>query len=635
MKNLLLEKKSAVRLLLMMLLFVVIFLLFSLRNLDPVTYPSLYAEDGTWIGDLLTKGFHETAFGTRVFPIVGFIIFLQIADWIVNFFLGGNLYYLPLVLFVLSNLFSAGMVCVAISVFRDRLPFWGIASIVISILLLPVGNDANEIYGRILNLGFMFPYLQTLLLLPLFFPRRRRLGVAFGLVFSLISGLTFPVGIGVAGFACGLLLLRFVRRRHRGDLVAALLVGLTALVPLLTLTGQTFSDSGGASMPLKPEAWLEFAVARAFLYPLIFWFYRALSDVWVLSLLAAAIFAVTTHLWRTRSSSALPAASKGYPLYLFWGATFINLAAMLVMRSGLSSIFDSYTSTFPDRYFTGLNLLFFTSVVMTACRSKGGQVIGVMLAVPFVATAGERFELAKPSMHWHSVPTWTKSICKTAKSNGKRTYIQIAPEGFSIKIPKEELTSTLLDRCNQVGSRAYSDIPLLSSAVPDNVDAPPSLTAIRYEGRVVSRTTQDGTREDGWFYVTEGRRRWILDGGWLKKQGLEPTDIMRISAAELADIPEDPSPITTATAAIAPSSDVFNPADRYDGKVVTRAPLDGSRQDGWFYVKNGKRRWIADGEWLTSIGLEPKDIQRISAEDLSAIPEDPQALEVSTRKVDR
>lgn len=629
MKSPLTKNKNALRLIGMTLLFIAAFTLFCLRNLDPITYPSLYAEDGTWFGDLLTRGFYDTAFDTRVFPIVGFIIFLQIASWVIDVFLGGNLYYLPLVLFVLSNMFSAGMVLVAVRVFRGHLPFWGVAAIVLSIALLPVGGDANEIYGRILNLGFMFPYLQTLLLLPLFLPgSRRRVGIAIGLVFSLISGLTFPVGIGVAGVACGLLLLRFMHERRRGDLVAAMLVGLTALLPLLMLTSQTFSDTGAASMPVKVEAWVEFAMARSLLYPIVFWFYSSLTDASVLLIVVAVVVAVAAQLWRTRRSAELPAVSAGYPLYLFWGATLVNLAAMLVMRSGLSAIFDGYSSTFPDRYFTGLNLLFFTSLVLTACRSRWGQAVAAALAVPLLATSAGRFELNSPSMHWHSVPTWTKSICETAMRDGPRAFIPFAPEGFSTEVPKEELTAALLARCAATETRAYADLPLISAVVSDDLDRPPSAAAIRYEGQVVRRPAQSGGKDDGWFYVSEGKRRWILDGKWLETQGLTTADVVQISAAELATIAENPSPITADTGPIATNGGATRTADLYDGQIVRRAPLDGSRQDGWFYGKNGKRRWIADGAWLKEAGLEAKDVQAIPAETLSAIPEDPEPLGV-------
>ena len=128
--------------------------------------------------------------------------------------------------------------------------------------------------------------------------------------------------------------------------------------------------------------------------------------------------------------------------------------------------------------------------------------------------------------------------------------------------------------------------------------------------------------------MSEGKRRWILDGKWLETQGLTTADVVQISAAELATIAENPSPITADTGPIATNGGATRTADLYDGQIVRRAPLDGSRQDGWFYVKNGKRRWIADGAWLKEAGLEAKDVQAIPAETLSAIPEDPEPLGV-------
>lgn len=629
MNNLRMSKKDRRWPLTVGLLFIVAFLLFSLRNLDPITYPSVYAEDGLWVGDLLSKGFYETGFNSRVFPVVGFIIFYQIAIWFTDFFLRGNLYYLPLIIFLISNLFSASIVAIAVGILRNRLPVWGIAAIVVSILLLPVGTDTNEIYGRILNLGFMFPYLQALLLLPLFFPKRHWLIIVPSLTFSLLSGLTFPVGIGVAGIASTLLILKFLQQQNRRDLIAAVLVGFTALLPLLTLTGQTFSDPGAATMPLKVEAWIEFSVARTILYPLVFWFYGSLNDTGVLILLTLVVIGLITQLWRTKKINSLPIATTGYPLYFFWSVTLLNLVAMLGMRSGLSSIFNNYESTFPDRYFTGLNLLFFTSMLLTACRSKSGQAVAIIITLPLLITAAARFELIKPMMHWHSVPSWTESICK-AKSNGPKTYVQIAPEGFSSQLPTRMLTQSLFERCAQLTTPAYSDLPWLAVLMEDSLGKPRSGESIRYEGKIVRRAPQNAGKEDGWFYVSGGKRRWILDSAWLKKQGLNVQDILEINASELAKIEEDDRPITSETGAIPlSSSSTINPAQLYDGQVLRRAPLDGSRQDGWFYVKDGKRRWIADGEWLKTIGLQPRDIRAVPADTLKAIPEDPTPLGIS------
>ena len=67
-------------------------------------------------------------------------------------------------------------------------------------------------------------------------------------------------------------------------------------------------------------------------------------------------------------------------------------------------------------------------------------------------------------------------------------------------------------------------------------------------------------------------------------------------------------------------------ASRYDGKIVRRAPVDGSKEDGWFYVKDGKRSWIEDSAWLATKGLKPQDVIQVPADVLSSIPEDPEPL---------
>ncbi|TAA44349.1 hypothetical protein EAT51_02890 [Pseudoxanthomonas winnipegensis] len=68
-------------------------------------------------------------------------------------------------------------------------------------------------------------------------------------------------------------------------------------------------------------------------------------------------------------------------------------------------------------------------------------------------------------------------------------------------------------------------------------------TASRYEGKIVRRPQTDGGKEDGWFLVENGKRRWIMDGAWLSEHGRSPGDVVEIPADELAKIPEDPNPL--------------------------------------------------------------------------------------------
>jgi|GEM_PF-1276269 hypothetical protein len=83
---------------------------------------------------------------------------------------------------------------------------------------------------------------------------------------------------------------------------------------------------------------------------------------------------------------------------------------------------------------------------------------------------------------------------------------------------------------------------------------------------------------------------------------------------------------TAPAAAPAAAPAVETPADKYEGKVVRRPSSQGGKQDGWFYVTEGKRYWIVDSGWLKTKNLTAKDVIVITPEELQAIPEDAQAL---------
>lgn len=89
---------------------------------------------------------------------------------------------------------------------------------------------------------------------------------------------------------------------------------------------------------------------------------------------------------------------------------------------------------------------------------------------------------------------------------------------------------------------AKSNEQAVSTAAAESVPATSGLAA-EYEGKIVRRPPAGGGKEDGWFLVENGKRRWITDGGWLTAHGRSPADVVEIPAVELAKIPEDPSPL--------------------------------------------------------------------------------------------
>jgi len=90
-----------------------------------------------------------------------------------------------------------------------------------------------------------------------------------------------------------------------------------------------------------------------------------------------------------------------------------------------------------------------------------------------------------------------------------------------------------------------------------------------------------------------------------------------------------PSVSSEAAPAAEPAADVAaqpDAATRFDGKLVRQTPGAGGKADGWYLVKDGKRRWISDGAWLGQNGFTPESVIEISSEDFNSIPEDPMPL---------
>ncbi len=67
-------------------------------------------------------------------------------------------------------------------------------------------------------------------------------------------------------------------------------------------------------------------------------------------------------------------------------------------------------------------------------------------------------------------------------------------------------------------------------------------------------------------------------------------------------------------------------AQKYDNKIVHQPPANRGKEDGWFLVQNGKRRWITNMAWVEKNGYKPSDVIEISSDDFAAIPEDPAPL---------
>lgn len=92
--------------------------------------------------------------------------------------------------------------------------------------------------------------------------------------------------------------------------------------------------------------------------------------------------------------------------------------------------------------------------------------------------------------------------------------------------------------------------------------------------------------------------------------------------------PKAPSAVE-AEASPAPAAStgaVSDAATRYDNQIIQQPEGGRGKDDGWFLVKEGKRRWITDDKWPAANGYDPTKRAYVTTEEFYAIPEDPRTL---------
>lgn len=448
-------------------------ILIAARNLDPVFFPTLYAEDGKWTGEILTQGTLITAFQIREFPVFGLVGMQKIGLVLNHLFFSGDLTYLPLIFFALSTLFVAAIATLAFTTFSESMPFLGRVVLWAAVIFMPVGSDGNEIFGRILNLGFLFPVLQYLLLAKVIEGSRSPFLVVTTLFVSLIAGWTLPVSIGFSVIALVFLVAEWWkggRRLDSNSFIAAIIL-LVVICNIAALSPAAFTSKGGADLPFSKGGFIEFSLARAWMYPLLAWFYSKLTDAVVLSAgLLTLTFAVTGTIYVAAKNSA----AQRRILFLA-GAFFTYYLATVVMRAGFTTFYGAYQTSFPDRYYYGLNIMavFFWAILIVSIfkgTSKIGErvqkVFFSIVLISLLIMAPRQIEGRKPDMAWRSLGTIEYSICAHALQRGplpfdpssKMTEIAVYPHSpeyiWRIGLPVEMLDTFTEERCALVLSDA-------------------------------------------------------------------------------------------------------------------------------------------------------------------------------------
>lgn len=346
-------------------LFLVATVIICLRNMQFITTPIIYAEDGTFLSRQIREGIAKTILLNRIggsilesspeFSNVGTYIILWLATKITMFLNGYDLSNLPFWIGILSNMFFAFVAVLGYIIFeKNQMGKIGVF-VYLSIIFVNLGTSSSEVFGRALNTQFLWTVPTTFLLVLIYNnTNKRMLQYILCSVFTMIAALSFPVCyVQISGYLVMVLARAFKRRDLLYTVKQNVMFVLTVVFGIYKLPQLLNAKGVGVVYTFKPESIIEFFIGRHILFPLVSSVYNDLTDSIVIVLFAIYILIVIYAAFlATRKEVTI-----FNPYILFACLTIGTCFVSAFMRRTMTQIFDNYTGTYPDRYFYGCNLL--------------------------------------------------------------------------------------------------------------------------------------------------------------------------------------------------------------------------------------------------------------------------------------
>jgi hypothetical protein len=417
-------------------IFVLGFLIFFARYTQPIITPTIYAEDGVWIGSALSNGWLDTFLHARPDYFVFFnIFFLFVAALLSKIFSGNVLMLLPFFIALLSYCFYA---------ITSTLIFWVVKKYTNYLMatlafgfsvFIPLGGSQAESIGTLVQVGFYMPILSICIHLfrtETFHPLKKALCDI--LIFFMAA--TNPVCFAVTGMY---VVINFFTERDKKKFFIKLLPLLIALFILFLFIVPRMNGSGGiAGVSYNPAHLIEMATARSLLYPFVFSIYNKLNDT--LSIGLTLIYLGIVLLALLRSDAKTRAA-----ILLLLTMLVIYDVATVAGRSAITGLLSAYNSTYPDRYFMGINIISTTLLVISLYHIKVPWVKYFLIACLFIIYASgikSFFESPSDKRRIALDYVYTNALCN-AKDEGngfKQVMILPGPEWY-IRVPEGYINS--------------------------------------------------------------------------------------------------------------------------------------------------------------------------------------------------
>lgn len=415
--------------------FIIAFLVFFIRFPQPIITPTIYAEDGVWIGSALSNGWIHTFLHARPDYFVFFNIFLLfISALLSKIFSGSVLMLLPLFIALVSYTFYA---------FTSAVLFLTIKKYTGSLLafvayfmsvLIPLGFSQAEVIGTLVQVGFYMPVLSICAHLYRDRSESRIKHILCDALIFLMAA-TNPVNFAITGIYFGI---KFFSTSEKKKFVLNMLPLLCALLVLFLIIAPRMNGSGGIISSYNGDHLLEMVTARSVLFPFIFPWYAKLADISsvILTLLYASVV-VLSYLKADKKSRV----------------AIILLAAMLVIydtatsfgRSGITGLLTGYEYTYPDRYFMGINIISIALLCICVgqfrCKSIQISFAAIMLCI-YITGSKNAFEADHNKRRIPLEYIYTNALCSAKDEGTGFSQIQIlpSPEWF-IRLPSGYIQS--------------------------------------------------------------------------------------------------------------------------------------------------------------------------------------------------
>lgn len=439
------------------------------RSADPIYNPAMYTEDGTRLGMAYTSGWLNTLLNAKPgYFVWGNIFLLALASLSSKIICGNELICLPQSVAFFSYLFFAFTAAIGFFVTKNTLPLYGRWVVFVWILLLPLGDSSNEIIGRISNIGYQMVLWSVLLV---HFKSKTSsdsnyVYVDIGLFFAATTNPLCIVLIPLLAFISSI----YKFKRFSTELIKWLYIKFgfifSALILVLIFSYFHFSESWVFSTTgtFDLGGLIEVGIGRSILFPFIFPLYSELNDLTVLIIFSIAAFLLGILV---KNSDFNVEASR--LIILLSVALLLFLLATIFFRQSLTQQLSNYSTTFPDRYFMGLNVIaaLIVATLLTGGKakslgvSKGKAIFAASILTLYVLNLRYVFEYDTPRFKIAVGPSFLQSLCEHKPTSDGIIHLPIYFRGWNMSINSRQHQEALnIIDCSSINTRASDNFYL-------------------------------------------------------------------------------------------------------------------------------------------------------------------------------